>query len=153
MKKPNEACQTHTSKPRRTEACTQCPPNPPLFVSPSPRLSCRLPLRAVWSTYSTCQWMKKAQLSPSPNNARKTSKGHQSPLWRQYFPPILSCLSCPPGFQRHRCLIHHHHFLPTKMKSPREGSFWPIILPWMAKGLPLVTEAMLSYHRRHLHPN
>lgn len=69
------------------------------------------------------------------------------------FLPYYSVCHVLLGLQKHRCLIHHHPFLPTKVESPREGSFLPNTLPWMAKTLPLVIEAKLGYQGRHLHPN
>lgn len=155
MNRSREACHSwHACQSQGgLRPALKAPTNPLCLFLPPPPLGGRLRLRAAWMTYPTCHQMKKAWLSGSPNNARKTSKSHQSPLRRQYFPPILSRLSCPSQTPKTSLSHTSSPFLPTKMESPRVGSSLPTVLPWMAKGLPLVTEAMLSYQGRHLHSN
>lgn len=147
MDRSSEAChswQTHMSEPSRAESCTQRPLKPLCVFLPAPHFGWRLPLRAAWPTYPTCHGMKKARPSPSPNNARKTSKGHQSPLRRQYFPPILSRLSCP--HRTPKALLSHtsSSFSPHKDGEPQGGVPLALILPRMAKGLPLWQEQCLA---------
>lgn len=115
-------CQSQTG----LSPALNAPSNPLCVFLPAPHLGVRLPLRAAWPTYPTCHGMKKARLSPSPNNARKTSKGHQSPLRRQYFPPILSRLSCP--HRTPKALLSHtsSSFSPHKDgEPPGRGPFCP----------------------------
>lgn len=108
-----------------------------------------------WHTESATQWRSSGAgpAQPRPDNgslrqAEAISLHYKDKVFLPYYPVCHVLLR----HQRHGCLIHHHHFLSTKMESPREGSFLLRVLPWMAKGLPSVTEAMLSCQGRHLHP-
>ena len=125
MNRSNEAChswQTGMSEPRGgVEACTQCHTNLLCLFLPPPHLGWRLPLWAAWTPYPTCHKMMRARLSPNPNKARKTSRGHQSPLRRQYFPPILFCLSCPPWAPKASLSHTSSSFSPHKSREPQGG--------------------------------
>lgn len=141
MNRSSEAChswQTGRSQPGGWGLHSAAPETPSVCFSHHPHPGWRLPQRAAWMPHPTCRQTKKAWLSPSPDNARKTSRGHQSPLQRQYFPPILSCLSCPPWPPK--ALLSHtssSSFPPHKDGEPREEvlfakhlSWWPRAFPW-----------------------
>lgn len=125
MNRSSEAChswQTGMSKPSGGWGLHSTPPQTPsICFSHHPCLGWRLPLRAARPPYPTCHQMKKAWLSSSPNNDRKTSRGHQSPLERQYFPPILSPLSCPPWIPKASLSHTSSSFSPHKDGEPQGG--------------------------------
>lgn len=113
-----QACQSPGEVLRPALNATQ---TPSVCFSHHPHLGLRLPLWAAWTPYPTCHKMKRARLSPNPNKARKTSRGHQSPLRRQYFPPILFCLSCPPWALKASLSYTSSFFSPHKSREPQGG--------------------------------
>lgn len=157
MTRSSEAChswQTCVSKPRGVKACTQHPHQTPPFVSPI------IPTlvegyhwgKCGWHTQPTTKWRRPSS-TPAQTMPGRTSKGHQSPLGRQYFPPILSYLSCLPPTPK--ALLSHtsSSSSPHKdAKPPGRGPFCPPSCPGWPRAFPM-TAAMLSYQGRHLHPN
>lgn len=143
MTRSSEAChswQTCVSKPRGVKACSQRPHQTPPFVSPIiPTLVEGYHLgKCGWHTQPATKWRRPSS-APARTMPGRTSKGHQSPLGRQYFPPILSYLSCLPPTPK--ALLSHtsSSSSPHKDAEPRGGvlfSFLPTILPWVAKGFP-----------------
>lgn len=81
--------------------------------------------------------MKKAQLHPSPNNARKNKQRPSVSIRKTVFSShiILSVMSSSnsKGLAVSYIIII---FSPQRCKAPGEGSFLPTILPWVAKGFP-----------------
>lgn len=140
MNRSRVAChswQACMSKPRGVEACDQQPHKSPLFVSPILR-----PLvedyhwgQRGWHTQPANAWRRPSSapvLTMPGRQAKVISLHYEDSIFLPYYPVCHVLL----GLQRHHCLIHHHHFLPTKMESPGVGSFLPHIQPRMAKGLP-----------------